>query len=69
MAKSTSKRDKTSRSAPLISRPVHLAITIVALLITVFLFFVAPVTAKGLCLATAALIVYQWVRAVRRSPK
>ncbi len=69
MAKTNSKRDKTSSPRPLISRPVHLAITVVALIITAFFFYVAPVSAKGLCLATAALLVYQWVRAVRRSPK
>ena len=67
MAKNKGKRDTTSSSRPLISRPVHLAITVVALLITGFFFYVAPVSAKGLCLATAALLVYQWVRAVRRS--
>jgi hypothetical protein len=67
MAKTKSKRDKTSNPSPLISRPVHLAITVVALIITGFLFFVAPVSVKGLCLATAALLVYQWVRAIRRS--
>jgi hypothetical protein len=67
MAKTKSKRDKTSSPSPLISRPVHLAITVVALIITGFLFFVAPISAKGICLATAALLVYQWVRAIRRS--
>ena len=67
MAKNKSKRDKTSNPGPRLSRPVHLAITVVALIITGFLFYVAPVSLRGLCLATAALLVYQWVRAVRRS--
>jgi hypothetical protein len=67
MAKTNSKRGKTSNPGPRLSRPLHLAVTIVALIITAFAFVVAPVSLKGLCLATAVLLVWQWVRAVRQS--
>lgn len=63
MAKAKKKSDTVSNQGPHALRPLHLALILLGLCVMAIAFAIVPSSLKVLCLATAAWLVWHWLRA------
>ncbi len=66
MAKSKRRPSEASNQSPRKVRPLYLALIILGLIVSAIAFFVVPTSVKGMCVATAAALVWMWLHASGR---
>ncbi len=62
MAKAKRRRGEASKQSPRKVRPLYLVLTILGLIVAAIAFVLVPTSVKGMCLATAAFLVWQLLR-------
>jgi Flp pilus assembly protein TadB len=66
MAKAKRRSSEASNQSPRTARPLYIALLILGLIVTAIAFVLVPTTIKGMCLATAAFLVWQLLRVTGR---
>ena len=66
MAKTKRKPSEASNQSPRRVRPLFVALIILGLIISTIAFVLVPTSVKGMCVATAAALVWMWLRASGR---
>ena len=64
MAKAKRKPSEASNQSPHTARPLFVALIILGLFVTAIAFAVVPSSVKGMCLATAAFLVWRLLRLI-----
>ena len=66
MAKAKRKPSEASNQSPRKVRPLFVALIILGLIVSAIAFVLVPTSVKGMCVATAAALVWMWLRASGR---
>jgi len=66
MAKAKRKPSEASNQSTRTVRPLYLALIILGLIVSAIAFVLVPTSVKGMCVATAAFLVWQWLRVTGR---
>ena len=66
MAKSKRRPSEASNRSTRTVRPLFVALIILGLIVSAIAFVVVPTSVKGMCVATAAALVWMWLRASGR---
>jgi hypothetical protein len=66
MAKAKRRHSEASKQGPRTARPLYLALIILGLIVSAIAFVLVPTSVKGMCVATAAFLVWQLLRVTGR---
>jgi len=66
MSKAKRKPSEASNQNPRTVRPLFVALIILGLIVSVIAFVLVPTSVKGMCVATAAALVWMWLHASGR---
>ena len=66
MAKAKRRHSEVSKQGPRKARPLYLALIILGLIVSAIAFVLVPTSVKGMCVATAAALVWMWLHASGR---
>jgi hypothetical protein len=66
MSKAKRKPSEASNQNPRTVRPLFVALIILGLIVSAIAFVLVPTSVKGMCVATAAALVWMWLHASGR---
>ena len=66
MAKAKRKPSEASNQSPRRVQPLFVALIILGLIVSAIAFVLVPTSVKGMCVATAAALVWMWLHASGR---
>ena len=66
MAKAKRKPSEASKQGPRTARPLYTILIILGLIVSAIAFVLVPTSVKGMCVATAAALVWMWLHASGR---